>query len=153
MLTMLLGGLWHGAGWQYIVWGGLHGLYLAVERFARDRFGFDAQALRAMRLPYLMLTLLLVVLAWVPFRAPDLGYALSYLGTLTQLDGVLSVDQQFAVAAFAALVLVQCLFRERSFDSTVARLPAPALALVLALLLVATVLSPGETHAFIYFQF
>ena len=153
MLTMLLGGLWHGAGWQYIVWGGLHGLYLAVERFARDRFGFDAQALRAMRVPYLLLTLLLVVLAWVPFRAPDLGYAVEYLGALTQFGGALSVDQFFAIAAFVVLVLAQCLCRDRSFDSTIARLPAPALALVLALLMTATVLSPGETHAFIYFQF
>lgn len=153
LLTMLLGGLWHGAGWQYVIWGGLHGLYLALERFARDRFGFDPAALRVLRVPYLLLTLAAVVLAWIPFRAPDLGYAVAYLGSMVGGGFSLSVDQQFAVAGFVALVLVQCGVRDRGFDSTVARLPAPALAGVLALLLVAIVLSPGETHAFIYFQF
>ena len=37
MLTMLLGGLWHGANWTFVVWGGLHGLYLAVERWIREK--------------------------------------------------------------------------------------------------------------------
>lgn len=153
LLTMLLGGLWHGAGWQYVAWGGLHGLYLAAERFARDRFGFDPAALRWLRVPYLLLTLAAVVLAWIPFRAPDMGYALSYIGAMGGGGFVLSVEQQFAVAGFIALVLAHCAVRDRGFDSTIARLPAPVLAGVLALLLVTIVLSPGETHAFIYFQF
>lgn len=154
LLTMLLGGLWHGAGWQYVAWGGLHGLYLALERAARDRFGFEPTALRALRVPYLLLTLLLVVLTWIPFRAPDLRYALDYAGALFGGGAAaLSVDQQFAVAGFVALVATQCLSRNRGIEDTAARLPAPALAAVLALLLVAIVLSPGETHAFIYFQF
>ena len=40
MLTMLLGGLWHGAGWTFIVWGGIHGVGLALERWRRDRPGY-----------------------------------------------------------------------------------------------------------------
>ncbi|MBB5207388.1 MBOAT family O-acyltransferase [Chiayiivirga flava] len=154
LLTMLLGGLWHGAGWQYVAWGGLHGLYLALERAARDRFGFEPTALRVLRVPYLLLTLVVVVLTWIPFRAPDLGYALDYAGALFGGGAAaLSVDQQFAITGFAALVATHCLSRNRGIEDTVARLPAPALAAALALLLVAIVLSPGETHAFIYFQF
>lgn len=155
MLTMLLGGLWHGAAWQFIAWGGLHGLYLAGERLARDRAGFRPETLTAVpALAYGLLTLALVVLAWIPFRAPDLAHAIAYAGQLlAPATAALSIDQQFAIAGFAALVLVHVLGRRTSFEAVAMRLPAPVLALLLAGLLTATVLSPGETHAFIYFQF
>ncbi|MCK9488949.1 MAG: MBOAT family protein [Xanthomonadales bacterium] len=155
MLTMLLGGLWHGAAWQFIAWGGLHGLYLAGERLARDRAGFRPEALTALpAIGYGLFTLLLVVLAWIPFRAPDLGHAIAYAGQLLVSSGTAAnIDQQFAIGGFAALVLVHWLSRRTSFEAVAMRLPVPALALLLAALLSATVLSPGETHAFIYFQF
>lgn len=66
--TMLLGGLWHGAGWTYVLWGGLHGLYLCVNHgwnHARSKFGFGS-------LPKpvaIGLTFIAVLVAWVPFRA------------------------------------------------------------------------------------
>lgn len=68
MATMLLGGLWHGAGWTFLLWGALHGLYLAAQRTARW--------LEVPPLPAVLgwsLTLLAVTFAWVPFRADDLG--------------------------------------------------------------------------------
>ena len=46
MITMLLGGLWHGAAWTFVIWGGLHGSGLAVERFARDLFSARRRAWR-----------------------------------------------------------------------------------------------------------
>src|ERR1051326_6894256 len=71
MLTMLLGGLWHGAAWTFVVWGGLHGLYLQVNH-----------AWRALRFPALpgvvswALTFIAVVVAWVVFRADSFtGFA------------------------------------------------------------------------------
>ena len=67
MITMLLGGLWHGAAWRFLLWGGLHGLFLVIHGFWA-RLGW--------RLPRPLawgLTLLCVLLAWVPFRAPGLG--------------------------------------------------------------------------------
>ncbi len=70
MLTMLLGGLWHGAAWHYVLWGGLHGVGLAGERYLdRDR------GMRPVRHPWLrrLLTFQLVCLAWVIFRANSLG--------------------------------------------------------------------------------
>jgi hypothetical protein len=57
------------------------------------------------------------------------------------------------VIGFALLVCVQRAFRERNFENVSARLPLPALSALLMLLLCAVVLSPGETYAFIYFQF
>ena len=72
MVTMLLGGLWHGASWTFVVWGGLHGLYLAVERFLQGRFAGAAIAQTWLYRVWLALvTYLLVNLTWVFFRAQD----------------------------------------------------------------------------------
>ncbi|MES2116728.1 MAG: MBOAT family protein [Pseudomonadota bacterium] len=70
MTTMLLGGLWHGAGWTFVLWGGLHGLYLVVHR-GWQRLGGDG----APHWWHRPLTFLAVMLAWVLFRAPDLATA------------------------------------------------------------------------------
>ncbi|MBA5687281.1 MBOAT family O-acyltransferase [Rugamonas apoptosis] len=69
MVTMLLGGLWHGAGWTFVLWGGLHGLYLVIQHAWR---GWRGGAARWWHQP---LTLMAVMLAWVTFRAPDLATA------------------------------------------------------------------------------
>jgi alginate O-acetyltransferase complex protein AlgI len=76
MLTMLLGGLWHGAAWTFVLWGFLHGLYLVLYRLLQDtyaRFGILARSLPARVLSLLgwPLTLGLVWVAWVFFRAPS----------------------------------------------------------------------------------
>jgi D-alanyl-lipoteichoic acid acyltransferase DltB (MBOAT superfamily) len=51
MITMLLGGLWHGASWTFVVWGGLHGFYLWVEKFLRDKFGKKSTQIDAVGIP------------------------------------------------------------------------------------------------------
>jgi D-alanyl-lipoteichoic acid acyltransferase DltB (MBOAT superfamily) len=155
MLTMLLGGLWHGASWNFVLWGGLHGAYLAFERALRDRSGFVPEAAR---LPvaalWSALTLVVVVLTWIPFRAPDLAYSAAFFARLFVRDGSwFDVDQGFAVLAFAAVVAVQHVVRSRSVDELFEKLPGAVLGAVLAMLVAGIVLSPGETHAFIYFQF
>jgi D-alanyl-lipoteichoic acid acyltransferase DltB (MBOAT superfamily) len=75
LLTMLVGGLWHGAGWTFIVWGGLHGTYLAINdgfRAFRARIGWpDHRFGRAGMIGSTALTFLVVVVAWVLFRAGD----------------------------------------------------------------------------------
>ncbi|MDE2583224.1 MAG: MBOAT family protein [Rhodospirillales bacterium] len=82
LLTMLLCGLWHGAAWRFVLWGGLHGVFLAIHaawrRTGTRLPGAVAQAL----------TLLAVVAAWVPFRATGMGSALSVLGGMAGLHGV-----------------------------------------------------------------
>jgi alginate O-acetyltransferase complex protein AlgI len=81
MATMVLGGLWHGAGWNFVVWGFLHGLYLAIHQAW-------VTAARAMRLPddsrawkiiATLLTFVAVCVAWVFFRAPDMATAFAIL--------------------------------------------------------------------------
>ena len=73
MLTMLLGGLWHGAGWTFIIWGALHGAYLLVERMLRTALPATGRAARLLALPGAIATLLAVMYAWVWFRAGSLA--------------------------------------------------------------------------------
>jgi alginate O-acetyltransferase complex protein AlgI len=70
-LTMLLGGLWHGANWNFVIWGGLHGSALAVNKTWRKFFARRNWVMPA-ALGWL-LTLLFVVICWVPFRSANLG--------------------------------------------------------------------------------
>ena len=83
MLTMLLGGLWHGAGWTFVSWGGLHGLYLVVQQAWSKAFGAATG-----RWWPAALTFFAVMLAWVFFRSPDVGTAWDILGALVGANGV-----------------------------------------------------------------
>src|SRR6185295_5549811 len=90
MITMLLGGLWHGAGWTYVAWGGLHGIYLVTNHAwhaLRERLGFPAQGTRAGRIAGRTLTFLAVVVGWVFFRSTSFDAALSMIAGMTGLHG------------------------------------------------------------------
>jgi alginate O-acetyltransferase complex protein AlgI len=89
MVTMLLGGLWHGAGWNFLVWGGLHGVYLSVNHLWREWRGGAARApikgTAARRLANGLswaITFFAVVVAWVFFRAKTMAGAWQMLGGL-----------------------------------------------------------------------
>jgi D-alanyl-lipoteichoic acid acyltransferase DltB (MBOAT superfamily) len=89
-ITMLLGGLWHGAGWTFVIWGGLHGLYLVVNhawRGAMSALGIQG-TVRAYGVVMGAVTFLAVVVAWVFFRAPDAGTAWRVLQGMAGLNGV-----------------------------------------------------------------
>lgn len=93
LTTMLLGGLWHGAGWTFVIWGGLHGLYLVIHQLwqaARQRLlGHDlARSSPAARVLSLVMTFVCVVVAWVFFRASSLDAALRVLTGMAGLNGL-----------------------------------------------------------------
>src|SRR6478735_8158843 len=83
MITMLLGGLWHGAAWTFVIWGVLHGVYLCVNH-AWSNFGpkVAPRFEKAANVAALILTFLCVVIAWVFFRADSLASALSVLSKM-----------------------------------------------------------------------
>ena len=90
MITMLLGGLWHGAGWTFVLWGGLHGFYLVVNhawRHWRTNRG-HTQGTRVGRFFAWLLTMLAVVVAWVPFRAEGMAATENMLGAMFGLNGI-----------------------------------------------------------------
>ena len=77
ILVMLIGGLWHGASWNFLIWGGMHGIWLAFERFCSKNASISIPKL--LRCP---LTFIFVSIMWIPFRSPDLDSALNYASSL-----------------------------------------------------------------------
>jgi D-alanyl-lipoteichoic acid acyltransferase DltB (MBOAT superfamily) len=90
MVTMALGGLWHGANWTFVVWGALHGVFLSLNHVSRS-LGFGARIPAPLR-PYLrpfsvLVTFAAVSFAWVFFRAPDVASALVIARGMVGLSG------------------------------------------------------------------
>lgn len=93
-IVFLLCGLWHGASWNFIIWGLIHGCFLVLERAGLGRL--LAASPRLLRHVY---TLFVVCMAWVFFRAEELSYALSYCASMLGLGGGVQVEGQLAVLA------------------------------------------------------
>ncbi len=158
MATMLLGGLWHGAAWNFVIWGGLHGLFLVVERRAR-RLIHDRVALRRVtRILVMLATFTLTTYAWVWFRAPNATVAseisLAMFGAGTSrtalLDGFVRTS---VVIVMSGLLATHFWTRDRSIAEVVMATPRPLRVIGLALMLVLVVMVRGNDQAFIYFQF
>ena len=100
MVTMLLGGLWHGAGWTFVVWGGLHGVYLVINhawRALRARLGHDLSHSSPWgRAAACFATFLAVVAGWVVFRADSLDSAWAILSAMAGANGFAVPDAWLA---------------------------------------------------------
>ena len=90
MITMLLGGLWHGAGWTFVVWGGIHGAYLSLHHLfeSRSKSGSQAVASAARKIGGTVATFAVVVVAWVFFRATSMGMAGRVLTGMSGLGAI-----------------------------------------------------------------
>lgn len=88
LTTMLLGGLWHGAGWTFVLWGGLHGLYLVINHGWRHLTGAQGASSGWRRVVGIGLTFFVVIIAWVPFRSANLDTALRMWAGMFGLNGV-----------------------------------------------------------------
>jgi D-alanyl-lipoteichoic acid acyltransferase DltB (MBOAT superfamily) len=160
MITMLLGGLWHGAAWTFVIWGGLHGLYLIADRI----LGAYRKARQALESPpvwdwrrvlAVLVTFHLVLLAWVFFRAPGVGAAFDYLynlfsfrgmGTWTEVLPVVLIPWLLALA----IDIPQYVTGEHVF---LLRLPKVVRNVAWAGMLFLILLGVGTRAPFIYFQF
>jgi alginate O-acetyltransferase complex protein AlgI len=157
MATMLLGGLWHGASWTFVVWGGLHGLYLAGERALRARFtGYTPSPLAFFGLG--LLTYALVNVTWVFFRAKTFAQAWQVLRGMFGGNGdaqpILASAQLTIVALIVTgIVLAHWLMRSQTLEAMLARRHPLPLAAALGLMAFAVVAAQGAGNAFIYFQF
>lgn len=157
MATMLLGGLWHGASWTFVAWGGLHGLYLGAERFLRRRFAHwrpGPAALFALAL----LTYALVNVTWVFFRAHTFSGAWMILNGMAGLNDkarpLLQTAQLVTTGAIVgSIFLVHWAMRGTTLENVLARVPAPVIILGLGLMAFAIIIAQGAGNAFIYFQF
>ena len=157
MVTMLLGGLWHGASWAFVVWGGLHGLYLACERALRARFtGYTPGPLALLAIG--LLTYTLINVTWVFFRAHTFDKAWLVLNGMFGMNEKAEVILPTVHLVMVAIIVTGIVFahwrmREQTLEAAITRVPAMLLAGVWALMLFAIVIAQGAGNAFIYFQF
>jgi alginate O-acetyltransferase complex protein AlgI len=176
-ITMLLGGLWHGANWTFMLWGGLHGFYLSINHlFRRATKGMTPSP--ALRLPLhvasVALTFAATTLAWIVFRAPDLASARNVAGGLVG-GGHSSVVSFSPLAAITLLLLAIIVwFMPNSMEMMWKHWPAlpspygdqpveparrlswkptPLNAAAYGLICIIAVLALSNLKPFIYFQF
>lgn len=157
LLTMLIGGLWHGASWTFVVWGGLHGLYLVAER----PFLPFLEKLRALplRIAHALFTFTLVCIAWVFFRADTIADALGMLRPMLTgraVEGGLvltAADSAIVVGTLSIMLVLHFVLRDVDFYESIERVPWWARSVVLSIMLFAIITMPGTDRAFIYFQF
>jgi alginate O-acetyltransferase complex protein AlgI len=159
MATMLLGGLWHGAGWNFIVWGALHGGLLAAERWYGAPRGVQSDRLSWRDTPRILFTFHAVCLIWVSFRAPTLSAAVAIWTALFTKSYFVGwpVLPTAVVAVCAGLHVLERNMHGwlAAFLSWLARNacgPAVEGAALGAILMAALVMS-GAGVEFIYFQF
>jgi alginate O-acetyltransferase complex protein AlgI len=155
-IVMLLGGLWHGAAWNFLVWGGLHGLLLAFERMRgkSSLYGGLPPVLRV------ALTFVLVLVTWVFFRAPDLPSAGRYLASMAGageahdgaglLAGVIYQPYYLLTFATAAFVTWTC---PQTWDWSRTLTAPKTLAAAAAFVFAAVMLTTQAFNPFIYFIF
>ncbi len=154
MVTMLLGGLWHGAGWTFIFWGFYHGLLLSVHRAIR----WPAWLGNKMFVPFRILaTFLFVCIGWVFFRAKSLSDAWLILYRMFVPAQGLELPPHVATAVaavFALVFLAHMLSLVVDWGELLRRTPIQVVGAVVAIgFILAQLLTPDSGGAFIYFQF
>jgi alginate O-acetyltransferase complex protein AlgI len=151
MLTMLIGGLWHGASWNFVIWGGYHGLCLSIERMMwgrREHTGW-------VRIPLAIFTFLVVCVGWVFFRAKTLATAVFVVRSMfSQFPGhSLMSPWQWRLAIFALAIALLEEYRGVLTRLTAAPAWARTVAVVIALLAIELFNATDQTIPFVYFQF
>ncbi|HZY84955.1 MAG TPA: MBOAT family O-acyltransferase, partial [Gemmataceae bacterium] len=161
LLTMTLGGLWHGAAWTFVAWGALHGLLLvghrAFQQFCKPRPRLDRLLQSGLGTGLrVALTFAAVCACWVFFRATSFATALTVLGRMAvPCDGLGPPLHKRAMAyTLAGVAVFHLLGRTGWWRRAAVRLPGPVLGMGLGLALtLALLLAPDAGKAFIYFQF
>ena len=179
MLTMLLGGLWHGASWTFVAWGALHGAYLVMQRFVAPMY---QRAIRMLRVPafasnaFLVLVIFhLTCFAWIFFRASSFANAWQVLTGILHIHGmhIADIDNRGRILKCVVMVGVLLLFEAATFlpkrrkavlaaspDERVTvsahpleASPAMRLAFIAACVWVVLIFGSFSGNNFIYFQF
>jgi len=179
MITMLLGGLWHGANWTFVVWGALHGFYLWMEKIVQGIFtmktvpiaaagpgeagvlGVLPKQLKSKTLrnfALAMITFFFINVTWVFFRAPDFHSAWMLLSAMfTSLPKAEVLLQTLSIIKVAVIVAGMVAFhwfmRDTKVLSVAGKMPWWLLGLIWAVLLLLLIWSQESSSSFIYFQF
>ena len=156
MLTMLLGGLWHGAAWTFIFWGGLHGSYLIFERLQKKYMPFKVTKWNGIFLAFLTFTC--VNITWVFFRAKEFVTAKNMLSSMFLMnpvgEKVLGLFDLIKVGIVISLLfLCHWAMRNTSVKEVSKKISPLSLALVWVVMILLISIAQGSGEQFIYFQF
>jgi D-alanyl-lipoteichoic acid acyltransferase DltB (MBOAT superfamily) len=180
MITMLIGGLWHGANWTFVAWGGLHGVYLWVEKAIRDSrskvsnaptdgtpapviatasFGPPLVGKQSASFIYALLTFLLICITWVFFRSPTFTGAWRLLHSMfgqappsgpPLLETIVIIK---VMVVIGLMLIFHWVMRNTTVLKRTAKMPWWQVGIVWSVMLILIILSQGTSKAFIYFQF
>ena len=156
MLTMLIGGLWHGAAWTFIVWGGLHGIYLILERLQRQYLPFKITKWNSLFLAFT--TFSCVNITWVFFRAREFDTAWNMIKSMFYMQpNSEKILDSFSIVKVCVVIGIMFLchwfMRNTSMREVSQRTSPWVLGIVWAALFFLIVIAQGSGEQFIYFQF
>jgi alginate O-acetyltransferase complex protein AlgI len=156
MLTMLVGGLWHGAAWTFLVWGGMHGIFLVAERLLKNRIPIKINALNGILLAFLTFTL--VNFTWVFFRAREFSTAKNMLSSMFWMNpNGMKILDTFDIIKVLTLIclLFSChwIMRNTSLKEVSLKISPIVLGIIWAFMFFIIAISQGSGEQFIYFQF
>lgn len=158
-LTMLIGGLWHGASWMFVLWGGLHGLYLVIEK-TLQKWDFqirDFSGNRFFDLTTTSVVFLVVTLTWIPFRAPTWPVLEQIITGLFRWDLPMKIEPLLILITISAMIVTvwrHFVLRDRSLEAEFSQYGTVVQTVIIGCCLIALFLcSGGDERAFIYFQF
>ncbi|MBT8190244.1 MAG: MBOAT family protein, partial [Bacteroidia bacterium] len=156
MMTMLLGGLWHGASWTFVVWGFLHGMYLVIERLLKNRIKIrHSNVFTGLVLAFLTFTC--VNITWVFFRAESFKTAWNLILSMFYLQGedaVLTSNYLVLVLPLMLLVFLgHYAMRNHSLVGVIEKMPRSWLVFFWALMIFSLMIVQTTGQQFIYFQF
>lgn len=165
LITMLLGGLWHGANWTFVIWGAVHGVWLSIERFFRELMPISRRKFEPLGLRWRpmiaawwrrILIFHVVCITWIFFRAPSLSQAIEFfkgLGNWAWLPEYWTALRFLALFTIP-LFLVDILMEQRDEEYLLqGAMPLFRVAVGMAALLLLTFFAANEANAFIYFRF
>lgn len=155
LLTMLLGGLWHGSSWNFIIWGGIHGLFLSFEKFT-----FSKLKINTFNAFGFLYTFIVVLIAWVFFRAVDLNTAINIIGKWISLEfGPIFIGDINAFVNGLLLAVTGILIDLKIFSSKTpledygTKFSTIRLSVVVSVIILIICLFYSTAENFIYFQF
>lgn len=159
MTTVVLGGLWHGANWTYVIWGSVHGAYLCIERWITPRTArWRLPSGSGFKFMLVLFTYTLLQITWVLFRSRSFPAALTMLGAMFGLHAhpasVLPVIKIIEIVVCSTLLFaVQYFMRDRTIEDVVTKASPRLVAAAWACMAFAVIIAQGRGDAFIYFQF
>lgn len=155
LLTMLIGGLWHGSSWNFVIWGGIHGLFLSLEKYT-----FSALKIKTFNALGYIYTFIVVLIAWIFFRAPDFQSASTIVAEIFSFNyGSLFIGDINAFVNALLLLSIGFLIDLKIFRSDVpledygVRFTTIKLSVIVSIIILMLCLFYSTAENFIYFQF